>query len=138
MPWTDAEVVRSIAYPFNLGKTSFPEAAEGSAVVFNNLVALILTGTSERVMHIDFGTNVHRFLFDNVDPLTAARVAADVTAAISNWLPEAQVLSVKPVDIAKAEKNERGTTIVIDVIYRVAGQVYNQQVPVTIPSPVAP
>jgi len=135
MPLSDADLVKSIAFPFNLGKTSFPEAAVGSVVVFNNIVALVMTGTSERVMHVDFGTNVHKFIFDNIDALAAARIAADVTSAISNWVPEAQLLSVKPVDVERAQKNERGTTIVVDVIYRVAGQVYNQQVPVTIPTP---
>lgn len=134
MPETDVEVVKSIAFPFRLGATSFPEVAQGSAVVFANMVALILTGKSERVMHVDVGTNVHNFIFDNMDPLTMARVAADVTAAITNWVPEAQLLSVKPVKI-EPKKNGRGTTIYIDIIYRVAGQVYNQQVPVTVAAP---
>jgi len=137
MPLPDIDVVKSIAFPFRLGATSFPEGAEGPGVVFANMVALIMTGKSERVMHIDVGTNVHQFIFDNIDPLTRARIAADVTAAISNWVPEAQIISVNPV-LEEDKKNSKGTTIKIDIIYRVAGQIYNQQVPVTIPTSSGP
>lgn len=133
MPLSDVDVIKSIAFPFNLGPTSFPEGAQGPGVVLSNMIALILTGTSERVMHVDVGTNVHEFIFDNMDPLTRARVAADVTAAITNWVPEAQLLSVKPI-VEVTKKNAKGTTIKIDIVYRVAGQVYNQQVPVTVPT----
>jgi len=137
VPISDVDLVKSIAFPFHLGATSFPEGAQGPGVVFANMVALILTGKSERVMHYDVGTNVHEFVFDNMDPLTQARIGADVTAAIDNWVPEAQLLSVKPVEIVPT-KNSKGTTILIDIVYRVAGQVYNQQVPVTIPPAVTP
>ncbi len=129
---TDVEVVKSIAFPFSLGPTSFPEMVEGSAVVFNSIVALLLTGKNERVMHVDVGTNVHNYVFDNLDALTAARIATEVTTAITTYEDRAEVLSVQPVEVAN--KTGSGTHIVIDVVYRVANQIFDQQVPISQPA----
>ena len=127
----DIEVVKSIAFPFRLGALSFPQMLEGdNSVVFNSMVALILTGKNERVMHNDVGTNVHRFVFDNLGPLARARVAADVARAFALYEPRAEILSIDAVDGQTVDEKLSETTIVVNIVWRLNGEVESQQIPI--------
>ncbi len=124
---TDVEVVKSIAFPFRLGKSSFPEMATVETAVKYRIYALLLTGKNDLVMNCDVGTNVHTFIFENMSELMKARLALDVASAIQKYEPEAKVITVQP----KAfEEKDGSTTTIIDIIYRVGNQVVEQQVPV--------
>jgi phage baseplate assembly protein W len=79
-------------------------------------------------MHVDMGVNLHRMVFDNLTPLLQARVATEVTRAIETWEPRAEVIGVQSRLSDKADGVE--TAIIVDVLYRVAGQPQSQQVQV--------
>ena len=130
-PVSDADVVKSLAFPFQLGKAGFPALATPAQVVFNSIVALLLTGTNERVMHADMGVNLHRLVFENLTPILEAQIAAEVTRAIETYEPRAEVMAV---DARVSTMSEAGvvTAILVDVLYRVAGQPVQQQVEVPV------
>ena len=130
-PVSDAQIVKSFAFPYQAGQTGFPALAQVRQVVYNSIVALLLTGTNERLMHVDMGVNTHKYLFEDLTPILSARLATDITSAITRWEPRATVLSVLPDEV----KNDEGmrTALAINVLYSVAGQPVSQQVliPVT-------
>lgn len=125
-PVTDAEIVKTLAFPYQLGQSGFPALADPTKAVFQSILALLLTGTNERLMHVDMGVNIHRLVFDNLTPILQARIATEVTRAIEDYEPRAQVLAV---DSALGTNSEGGpTAIIVDVLYRVNGQTLSQQV----------
>jgi phage baseplate assembly protein W len=134
-PINDAQIVKSLAFPYQLGQTGFPSLANYKQVVYNSIVALLLTGTNERLMHVNMGVNTHQYLFEDWTPILSARLATEVTAAIAEHEPRANVLSVLPEEVKNDEGNR--TALAINVLYSVAGQPVSQQVliPVTTQGP---
>jgi phage baseplate assembly protein W len=127
-PLLDADIVRTLAFPFQLGLSGFPAMANAERAVYQSILALMLTGSNERLMHVDMGVNLHRMVFDNLTPLLQARVATEVTRAIETWEPRAEVIGVQSRLSDKSDGVE--TAIIVDVLYRVAGQPQSQQVQV--------
>jgi phage baseplate assembly protein W len=130
-PVSDEQIVISLAFPYQRGQTGFPALARPNQVVYNSIVALLLTGKNERLMNTEFGVNTHQYLFEDLTPILSARIATEVTAAITQWEPRAIVLSVLS-DEVKNDEGER-TALAINLIYSLAGQIVEQQVlvPVT-------
>lgn len=124
----DTTVTQSIAFPFQFGPTSFPKVQESTNVVLDSLKSLVLTGVGERVMRNDIGTNANAYVFETLTELTKARIAADVKRAIDLYEPRAKVLAINPF-----EATPQGT-ILVDVIYRIAGQTVKQQIIVSAPN----
>lgn len=121
----DTGVIKSIKFPFSLGPTAFPDTSEGVDVVLNSLKALLTTGVTERVMRNDVGINVHAYVFDSMTPITRARIAAEVKRAINLYEPRAQVLAID------AKEGSQQNTILVDIVFRIAGQTTRQQIPVS-------
>lgn len=132
-PTADEITVRSIAFPFHLGESGFPQLAEASRVAYYHILALMLTGTSERVMHVDLGVNTHRMVFGTMSPLLQARVANEVTRALQLWVPEVRVESVVPRRGTLADGSTEA--MIVDVAYQLAGQPGNMQVAVPLVGP---
>jgi hypothetical protein len=127
-PLIDAAIIRTLAFPFQLGRAGFPSMASADHAIFQSIQALLMTGTNERLMHVDLGVNLHRLVFDNLTPLLQARIATEVTRAIETWEPRAEVMGV---DSRISERSDGvETAIIVDVLYRVAGQLQSQQVPI--------
>jgi phage baseplate assembly protein W len=130
-PVTDADTVKTLAFPFQLGQAGFPALADPNQAVFCSILALLMTGTNERLMHVDMGVNLHRLVFDSLTPILQARIATEVTRAIESYEPRAEVLSV---DSRMSDKSDGvETAIIVDVQYRVIGQPEGQQIQVPIP-----
>jgi hypothetical protein len=54
----------------------------------NNLINLILTKKGERLMNPEFGCDIWKLLFEQIDgPLLENRVETSITSAVSTWLP---------------------------------------------------
>ncbi len=128
-PVSDAEIVKTFEYPFQLGQSGFPAMAVVDRVIFCSIAALMATGTNERLMHVDMGVNIHRLIFENLTPILQARIATEVTRAIELYEPRAEVLAVD----SRVSDTADGvsTAIILTILYRVAGQEQSQQV--TIP-----
>ena len=55
---------------------------------------IILTTPGEKFFNEDFGSNVSKLLFDNLDPLTALEIKEQITFSIVNYEPRADLLKV--------------------------------------------
>ena len=55
---------------------------------------IILTTPGEKFFNEDFGSNVSKLLFDNLDPLTALEIKEQITFSIVNYEPRADLLQV--------------------------------------------
>ena len=55
---------------------------------------IILTIPGEKFFNEDFGSNVSKLLFDNLDPLTALEIKEQITFSIINYEPRADLLNV--------------------------------------------
>jgi len=126
----NSKIVLSLKFPFQLGSTGFPEMADPKKVTFYHITSLLLTAKNERVMNPDFGVSIHSYVFDNLTPITMARISSVVSRSIEMWVPGARVEKVVPT----IHKNEDGTqsTIILDIRYRVANQSVQMQVPVPV------
>lgn len=131
-PVSDSKTVLSLEFPFQRGPVGFPAMANPTKVVFYKISSLLLTAKNERVMHSDFGVDIHSYVFENLTPITMARISSIVTSAIEQWVPEAQIVKVVPL----ISKNEDGTQsmVVLDIWYRVANQSAHAQVPIPVGS----
>jgi len=131
-PVADSKIVLSLAFPFQLGPAGFPALADPKKVAFYHITALLLTGKNERVMDPDFGVNIYSYVFDNLTPITMARISSVVTSAIDQWIPDVRVQRVVPT----IDRNEDGTqsTIILDIWYSVANQSAQMQVPISVGS----
>jgi len=127
---TDSNTTKSLAFPFQRGKSGFPASSDPDKVVFYHLVNLILTGKNERVMNPDIGVNIHSYIFDNLTPITMARISSIVSSSIDRWVPEARIIRIVPT----IDKNEDGTqsSIKLDIVYRVANQTEQMQIPINV------
>ena len=55
---------------------------------------IIMTYPGEKFFNEDFGSEVSKLLFDNLDPLTAIEIKDQITFSIVNYEPRADLLSV--------------------------------------------
>jgi phage baseplate assembly protein W len=104
-----------LAVPFRIGadgRTDRPSGLEQH--VRDELKQLILTNLGERPFLPEFGTNVRRLLFENIDETAKAMTKATVTQAINRWLGHRVTLENLNVT------SEEGT-LTVDVQYRLAG-----------------
>ncbi len=124
----DADIVKTLAFPYQVGKVKFPAMATPNRPVFDSITSLLTTGRGERVMRPLFGVNVSRFVFDTITPIMQARIAADVTQVIQTYEPRADVISVVPT-LEKSDTNKK-TVVVLDIVYSENGQPKRQQVPI--------
>jgi phage baseplate assembly protein W len=104
-----------LAVPFRIaddGRTARPDGLDRH--VRDELVQLILTNLGERPFLPEFGTNVRRLVFENIDDSTKAMTKATVTQALGRWLGHR-------VEIEALEVTSQEGTLTVDVRYRLAG-----------------
>lgn len=116
-------------FPFQRSGTSFPAQSDPNDITREHIESLILTALNERVMNTNQGVSLDKYVFENMTEITMARIASELTRAISAYVPDVTVLRLFPA----VEKNEDGTesTISITVKYREGNQVRDLQVPVS-------
>lgn len=104
-----------LSFPFRIGGDGrTARTPDLAAHVRDELVQLILTGQGERLFLPEFGTNVRRLVFENIDDTTKAMTKSLVTQAISRWLGER-------VTIESLEVTSDESKLQVDVQYRPAG-----------------
>lgn len=55
---------------------------------------IILTNYYERRFRPRFGSNIRKYLFDNITPITLSAIEADVRSALKTYEPRANVINV--------------------------------------------
>jgi len=125
----DEKLVKTLAFPFQLGATGFPAMAKYQNSVFAKIYALLTTGLGERVMNYEIGVNLFEFVFSNMTPIQRARVSNLITNAIETFVPGVIVNRVESTQLTY--QDGVGSTVTFDITYTVGGETRNQQIAYT-------
>ena len=75
---------------------------------------IVLTTPGEKFFDPDFGSNVSKLLFENVDDITASQIQEEIEFSINNYEPRVKLLDVKV--IADNDNASFDTIITYEVI----------------------
>lgn len=65
--------------------------------IVNSIKNIVSTNHYEKPFQPDFGSNVRRMLFENLDTITASALEREIEQSINNFEPRVKLLSVKVV-----------------------------------------
>jgi phage baseplate assembly protein W len=60
----------------------------------SNLINLLLTAKGERVLNPNFGCNIKKQLFENINAGTEQKVINSIIEAVNTFIPEIQLLNI--------------------------------------------
>ncbi len=106
-----------LAFPFQLGDRNQIALVSGDLAIRQSIYIIVLTIPGERVMHPDFGCEIHSLVFDPVNDETAVVAERYVRDALLRWEPRINVQEVK-VTPGNTELGEMS----IAVSYQIKGQ----------------
>ena len=109
--------IRGIGFPFNKGTREFPEAKVDGDVIEDNIRRILKTRRGERVMRPEAGSNIHDFVFENVDSVMVAGVSHEVRRALTQNEPRIDVI-----DVGVSRTNGPKQEVVVTVVYEVNRQ----------------
>ena len=72
--------------------------------VINSIKNIVLTAHYEKPFNPDFGSNIRRLLFENLDTLTASAIEREIAETIRNYEPRVNLLET----IARADFDNNG------------------------------
>ena len=75
---------------------------------------IVLTTPGEKFFDPDFGSNVSRLLFENVDDITASQIQEEIEFSINNYEPRVKLINVEV--IADNDNASFDTIITYEVI----------------------
>ena len=111
-----------LAFPFHIsGDGRSAHVATLEEHVRDELVQLILTNLAERAYVPEFGGGVRRLLFEGAGLTTSAMAKAMISQALSRWLSQR-------ITVERLEVTGESETLVIDLVYRVAGAADSRRV----------
>lgn len=90
--------------------------------IINSIKHIILTNHYEKPFNPDFGSNVKKLLFENLDIITASAIEREISQSISNFEPRVKVIGVT----AKPDFENNGFNIEMQFY------ILNQTAPVSI------
>jgi phage baseplate assembly protein W len=105
-----------LAFPLRTGTTGGLGLVRGEDELEESMRIVLGTAPGERPRRPEFGCGIHDLVFDAIDARLTARIAHEVTAALTRWEPRVDVRSV-----AVAPDPTRPEVLVIDVGYAVRG-----------------
>lgn len=87
--------------PIQIGKMGyFDQSFDDATVVKNNLKMLINTRPGERRMNPEFGSNVWKYIFENVSDSSPEVIRDIIEKDINRWIPE---IIIKSIDISRKD-----------------------------------
>lgn len=122
----DAKLVKTLAFPFQMGTTGLPAMARHENKIYNMILELMGTCRGERVMNYDMGVDVHRYVFSDMTPIQRVRLANDVSSAIETYIPGVVVNNVSSSRLEDEDSEKHG--FIFHIEYSVNGQRRSQQV----------
>jgi len=90
-------------------------ALKNQTAIARSVRNIVLTSPGEKFFNPDFGSNVSKLLFDNLDDLTALSIRDEIENSIRNYEPRVQLIDV--VVVPEYDNNEFNVT----VVYRIIG-----------------
>ena len=83
-----------VSYPVVENAMGYFRGVSGLDVVKADLLSLLMTNPTERVMMPDFGTDLRRLLFDPNDMLLQQSVKEVIANSISKWEPRVTIQNI--------------------------------------------
>jgi phage baseplate assembly protein W len=80
-----------VSLPFNKPFTSTYTTKDQ---IKSNLVNLLLTDIGERVMNPNFGCNLKRYLFENINDVNSEKIKNAVLSSVGYYVPEVTITSI--------------------------------------------
>jgi phage baseplate assembly protein W len=106
--------MKALSYPFRVGINGAITTTENySDIVRGQLIDVLMTNFTERVMRPTYGSNLRAALFDPVDDLVKADAANLVDTRIKTWAPRVFV-----VNLGFSTEDGRPGVVFVDVAYR--------------------
>jgi phage baseplate assembly protein W len=80
------------------------------ASIKQNFKVLVMTSPGERVMDINFGVGIRRYLFENFTPALEGSIRARINKQVKKYMP---FVTIREVDISQSPSNENRLNIKI-------------------------
>jgi phage baseplate assembly protein W len=94
--------------------SSYKGSLSATKDIINSIKNLILTNHYERPFRPEVGSNIRRFLFDNIDSIIAARIEREIGEVITNFEPRVKISKVSA--IPEPDENAYKVTLEFFVI----------------------
>lgn len=82
-------------FPLEKGYYGYPKIKENLEIIKDSIKQILLTRKGERIMLRNFGSNLHKLIFEPNDELLGKLVRVEVEEAIREWEPRIEVLNVE-------------------------------------------
>lgn len=107
------------------------EISELKENIRESVKIILLTEPGERVLHPEFGTKLHQFLFENIDSQTQEMIEREVRHSLQMWENRIDNIEV----LADTEEERQGTlrvTVCYEILSGPAGRAENDRVEVLV------
>ena len=99
-----------VPYPVVKHPLGLFHAQGGVEQIKSDLLALLLTNFGERVMLLDYGTDLDRYIFEPNDDILKEQVRTAISTAIAKWEPRIVVQNIN-ISIPSADKLHQDQTL---------------------------
>ena len=87
---------------------------KNATAIARSVKNIVFTQPGEKFFDEDFGSRVSRFLFENIDPVTASNIRDEIVQSILNYEPRVELSKVTVVP--DYDSNAMNATIIYDII----------------------
>lgn len=115
-------------FPFEISKDhGRVETSSQSENIRQSVKIILLTEPGERMMHPEFGTKLHQFLYENRNSQTREMICREVRHSLQMWEKRIQDIQVEA-EVAPEDQGE----LHVAVTYRIVDQEEEGRVEVTL------
>lgn len=104
-----------VAYPWRKGENGYPEEATGAELVVRNVISLLSIASGELPMGQGIGASVWTFTFENLGPLTEARISQSIRTVVARNEPRMRIVSID----MRSESKSFGGVITAYITYEI-------------------
>ena len=98
-------------FPLEKGLYGYPNLKTDIELVKDSIKQILLTRKGERVMLRNFGSNLHKLIFEPNDELLAELVRVEVEETLREWEPR--------IEIVEVDTYRQGHEVRIEIAFRV-------------------
>jgi phage baseplate assembly protein W len=110
-----------LTLPLQMSTNTFNQSYDNLVQLKSNVRNLLLTKKGERLAQPNFGTNLHRLLFEPNDEELEQKIYDTIDNSIRTWLPQ---LSIKEINIEATDEMKNNNSINVSIVFTAN---YNRQ-----------
>jgi phage baseplate assembly protein W len=103
-----------LAFPVAVDSSGRVAVASGTEDVEQAIGIILATAPGERPMRPDFGCDVHRLVFEQLDGATVGRMERAIRVALRRWEPRIDVEGIT----FNFDREHGGGRLLVDIAYR--------------------